>query len=195
MARATIAAIVAAAVVFAWGFVAWPTLHLYQFAFPPLKNEAAVTRMLRESTSGNGAYVIPSLPPETPATTNQQSEQAWEAFAARHREGPIAVLLYRSRGEEPMHWTVLARGYGINFAGALLLGVMMSSMGLRSFSRRLVFGFLVVLCAAVITHASLWNWFAHPDNYAAAVAADTIIGWTLGSIVLAGMVKVKQPAA
>lgn len=192
--RHLIAAAVAAIVVFFWGFAAWAGLGLWDFAFPKPANEAAVADTLKSSLDSDGAFVIP-FPPEgygsTPADPAQ--EAAFKDYEARHRAGPLALVVYRATGSEPMPPSELVRGFAIELVAALLLTCVLSAVH-GGFSRRAYVGFTIALFASTACYGVMGNFMRLPLPFVAAFWADAIIAWTLASLVIARMLPPRKPA-
>lgn len=194
MGRVLLGAVVGAVIVFAWGFLAWPTLHLYDFAVKRLPNEAALVDAMRAQPLESGAYVFPGMASHDDAATDAEKDRAMNDWKARHFKGPIGMIVYRPQGMEPMSPFVLVRGFAMYVLAALMLGGLLAGMGVSTFAKRLAFVMLIVAFAMIISHGSKWNWFAYPDNYAIATIIDGMVAWTLGGVALAGIIKVR-PAA
>lgn len=185
--RHLLAALVAAIVVFFWGFLAWPAIGIWDFAFPRANNEVAVSEALKSSLGGDGAYIVPFMPEGYGQSTDDPAKiDEFAAFEARHRAGPFALILYRASGSEVMPPSELMRGFAIEFVGALLLACLLSSVA-GGFGRRVFFGFTIALFATTACYGVMGNFMRMPLPFVFAFWADGIIAWTLASIVLAKM--------
>lgn len=185
--RHLLAAFIAAVVVFFWGFMSWAAIGIWDFAFPRATNEVAVGDALKSSLDGDGAYIVPSMPEGYGQSTDDPAKTAeFEAFEARHRAGPIALVLYRASGSGVMPPTELLRGFAIEFVGAVLLACLLSPIG-GGFGRRAFFGFTVALFAVTVCYGVMGNFMRMPFAFVFAFWADGIVAWTLASLVLAKM--------
>lgn len=185
--RHLLAAFVAAIVVFFWGFMSWAAIGIWDFAFPRPGNEAAIVETLRSSLDGDGAYVVPFMPDGYGQDTTDEAKKAEFAdFEARHRAGPIALVLYRSGGSEVMEPRELVRGFIIEFVAALLLACVLSSVK-GGFARKAFVGFTIALFAATACYGVMGNFMRMPTPFVAAFWADAVIAWTLATLVVAKM--------
>ena len=135
-----------------------------------------------------GAYVFPAEP------SNMNDKAAMDAYAAKHRAGPIGMVMFRAQGIEPMHWSMMVRGYLVFFVAAMLMSCVMVAGKMRTFGLRLGFAIIMAAFAVMVSHISNWNWMLTPDKYAAAMAVDVMIGWTLAGVAVAAIIK-PAPAA
>jgi hypothetical protein len=97
-----------------------------------------------------------------PATTAAEREAVMNRRTERHKTGPLGVVLYRPQGADPMDWMVLARGFGIEFVGALLLALLVWTHRLAAFPVRLGACLMAALFAIVATHPIQWNFLYFP---------------------------------
>lgn len=182
-------ALAGAIVFFIWGFLAWPTLHLYNFAFPATPRDGAIRSVLSDSLSHDGAFVIPSPPARTDVGSEADHEAMMQAWTERHREGPIAVILFRRAGAEPLDPMVTLRGFGIELLAAVLLALLLSCTRIPTIGGRLCFIFFAALFAVITTHAVQWNFFFLPAEYTFVMIIDPLIGWLLAGIPMAIIIR------
>lgn len=193
--RHILAALVAAVVVFFWGFLAWPVVGLWDFAFPRAANEAAVSDSLKSSLGGDGAYIVPAMPEGYGRSTADPARQAeFDAFEARHRAGPFALILYRTEGSEVMPPAELLRGFAVEFVGALLLACLLSAVP-GGFGRKVFFGFTIALFATTACYGVMGSFMRMPLPFILAFWADGLIAWTLASAVLAKLLPARAASA
>lgn len=189
MGRVILATVVGAVVVFAWGFVAWAGFNLYSFAFKNLPSEAVVVPALKSAIPETGAYWFPGMPEETAATTPEQVQTNMESWKERHKTGPLGLLLYRQTGYDAMSPSVFIRGFVIMLASALMMSLIVGGVQSNAYGKRFGAALLAALFAVLATHASNWNWFGLPDKYLMAMTLDTLVAWTLASLLIAAIVK------
>lgn len=189
--RHILAALVAAIVVFFWGFMSWAAIGIWDFAFPRPKNETAIVETLKASLDGDGAYVVPFMPEGYGQDGTDEAVKAASAdYEARHRAGPLALILYRVQGSDPMPPAELARGFGIEFVSALLLACILSTVQ-GGFARKAYVGFTIALFAATACYGVMGNFMRMPLPFVFAFWADAIIAWTLATLVIAKMTPAK----
>lgn len=189
MARLIIGAAVAAVLVFFWGFLAWAGLHLYKdWAFRGLSNESVFVSAMETGDHQSGAYFVPWVE-HADTMTEAESKAAMETWVAKHKSGPLALVIYNAQGADPESPVMLARGFAITFFAALLLGVVVRHAGCKSYVGRVLVAVTAVLFAITITHGIMWNYFHLPLNYTQAMMIDGTVGWAIGSLVLAAFIK------
>jgi hypothetical protein len=191
MVRIIIASIIAAIVLFVWGFLSWSQLNLYAFAMPSLPpgNAAALVETMGTQLPYTGVYFVPHPP------ADMSDEAALENWKQRHRRGPIALIAFNKDGTEPMHPIMFVRGFAIYLIAAVFMCMMLAGAGgwARNFITRLVFVLFAAAFATFATRGVDWNWFYIPSDYTGALVIDLFVGWFLAGLVIAGIVKPKRP--
>jgi hypothetical protein len=130
-----------------------------------------------------------------PDTTAAEREAVMNRRTERHKTGPLGVVLYRPQGADPMDWTVLARGFGIEFVGcpaAGPVGVDASAGGVSGPARRVPDGRAVRDRRDPPDSMEL---SLFPDAYVLALMIDGMVGWSLAGIAIAAIVKAPRLAA
>ncbi len=185
------AALVGAIVVFIWGFAAWAALDVYAFAFPRAQNEVAITSVLKEHLTEDGAYFLPMMPVGYGNTApDEATQKSFDDFESRIRSGPVALILYHSAGKEPMAPKELIQGFAIEFICAHLLTCMLSVIP-GSICRRVFFGFAIALFGATACYGVSGNFMHFPLGFTFACWIDAVVSWTLCSLVIALILKGK----
>ena len=87
--RLIIAAILGGIVMFAWGAVSHMVLNIEGASLKPMPNEAAVTAAMKSNIAESGIYFLPGMDMSKTATAEHQA-----AWAAKYKEGPMAMLIY-----------------------------------------------------------------------------------------------------
>ena len=194
--RHLLAALFAAIVVFFWGFLAYAAVGVWEFAYPTTKSDAAILETLDAGLAEDGAYFLPSMP-ETYMTESTDPEvlAANKSFEDRMAKGPIALVLFRKGGMQPMAASELVRGFVIELVAALLLTCVLS-IARGSVGRRIFLGFTISLFTALATWGVAGNFFHLPLAYMYSNMADAVISWTLASVVIALVLRerAQQPA-
>ncbi len=182
--RVFLASILAAILMFAWGFVFWGLLGVGPQLMQPLPAELDVLAALRNSQAPSGMYLYP-----VPA--DAKDEAAMAEFERKHLEGPLLQLAYRREGGPPMPPSVFAQGFGHYFAVALLTGCLLAltARGLPHFGGRLVFVLLVSLVAAIWGNVGDVVWWFHSPRYCVGNMAYTLGAGLVMGLVLAAIVR------
>lgn len=185
--RTIMAAVVGTLVVFLWGFVSWVGLELWSQDLQALPNEDRLLPAIREAVPATGAYAFPSrpdLPADADASAVAAAEEAWVKQA---EAGPLGVLLVRPAGATPMPASMFVTGIVLEFAGALLLAVILtvSARAGVGFGGRLLLGFGIVVFGIVAGVLVPSNFMLLPAGWTRAMAGDFAIGWGLAVIAIA----------
>ncbi|MCI0436914.1 MAG: hypothetical protein L0271_25230 [Gemmatimonadetes bacterium] len=188
MGRVVVASIVAAVLVFAWGWLAWIQVGMYEFAFRGVPHAETVVPTLESSISEPGTYYFPGMPED------QDDTAAMDAWRTQHADGPIGILHYRNPGVDPQQVSVYLRGFAIIFAGALLLACLVRASGRGTFGGRFGIAVLAALFVVCTSHASNWSWFHLPDAYSLAMSIDVVVAWLLAGAAVAAIVQPSLPA-
>ncbi len=188
--RHLFAALVGTIVVFVWGFLAWAAIPIWGFPFKAPASEGVVFQALSDNCAESGAYYLPDMPKSDQNTPDGKAE--WDAWGAKHQQGPLALVLVNRVGAEPMAIRELAMGFGIEFICALLLTCVLSGIP-GDCQRRARVGQTIALFMATAIWGVQWNFMHLPSNYILANWLDTIIAWSLCSIAISYMLS-RKPA-
>lgn len=188
--RVVLASLLAAIVLFGWGFLFWGVLPLGSAAMEeePYGGESLVTS-ISKVLGDSGVYFIPH--PTDPSLVTEEQQQR---FRERHREGPLVRIFYNKIGTEPGAPAVFIKGFVHNLSIALLMAIILAlaAPALPTFTRRLGVAFLVSAVAAVWLGLNEAIWFYHPWKYELYQAGYVLVGGLLMGLVLAAIVKAKQ---
>lgn len=192
--RILVSSAVGALIVFFWGAISWAALDLWGDAAATLTDEAEARMVegLDAVLDETGVYFAPSMPEHAADASAEIQQEAMDAWMAEHREGPIAMVIFQQEGFEPMAPSTMATGVAMDFVAALLVSVVMVAVG-GGYGRRFAAGLGMAVFAAITGHGMYWNWFQFPDAWSTAMAADQIIGWTLGTFLMAAIVRPRPP--
>ncbi|MFZ9915708.1 MAG: hypothetical protein ACO3IB_10305 [Phycisphaerales bacterium] len=183
--RHLVAAFAGAVVLFLWGFLAYAVLDVWKFAYPSTNSDATILESLDTGLSTDGAYFLPSMPDTfMTETTDPEALAANKAFEERLGKGPVALVLFRKQGMEPMAASELIRGFIIEFGAALLLTCLMSASK-GGTGGRIFFGSTIALFAALATWGVAGNFFHLPLAFMYANMADVVIGGTFCATAIA----------
>jgi hypothetical protein len=190
MKRIVLAGIVGGVVLFVWGAVAWMVVPLHTPTIKTLPNEDAIRSVLREAVKEPGVYSIPGYP-QGQSMSKQEAAAAMSSFEAKHRAGPVGVLVLRPQGGEPMEARVFLSGFILQVAVAAVAAWLLSlaAGNLRSYGARVQFVTVLGAFAALAVDLQYWNWWAFPTDYTIGMVADHVIGWFLAGLALAAIVK------
>jgi len=180
MVRVLVASVVAAVLVFVWGAVSWLAVGWHARVMSPIPDGPVISAM-QEHLPGSGVYYFP--PPPAPGATPEQQA----AFQARHATGPIGLLMFRKEGVPAMEPIVFAKGLAISAAAAFFAAI--AARGCRTFVGRYTMVVCMALFAACVGKVTEWNYWYLPTPYTLFMSADLVIGWLIGGVAIAGIVK------
>ncbi|MEE2973597.1 MAG: hypothetical protein VX672_10760 [Planctomycetota bacterium] len=189
--RTIMAAVVGTLAVFLWGLVSWGGLELWSKDLQSLPNADRLLPEIRAAVPATGAYAFPPRPDppaDADASTVAAAEEAW---VKRAEAGPVGILLVRPAGATPMSASMFVTGIVLEFAGALLLAVILSvstraGVGLGG---RLLLGFGIVVFGIVAGVLVPSNFMLLPAGWTRAMAGDFAIGWGLAVIAISLVVR------
>ncbi len=181
MKNLVLGALLAAVVLFAWGFVFWGLIPNAGVQMHP--DEAALQQHLAEGIPETGAYYVPF-----PAGADDTESMA------RHEAGPIAFLFIRLEGRPLMPVSTMIGGFLHMLITALLIGMLLRMLlpSLPAWRDRVLFVALAGLAAALWSDFTVPIWWHTPWAFFVWLAVYDIIAWTLAGAVLARFVR---PAA
>lgn len=199
--RLIIAAIAGTIIVFTWGFVSWTVLEFWSedIEFLPTENTSAYQSFMGSAGSipDSGAYVFPARPDlgnrsefEDDATYESFREVATSAWSTETRKGPSGVLLVHPGGFDPMAPSMFVRGVLLEFAGAILLAVLLAiaTKAGAGYIGRVGIGVAALAFAVVAGVLVPGNFMVLPSAWTRAMAGDMILGWGLALLVMAAIV-------
>lgn len=183
MKRILLAAVIGGAAIFIWGYLAHAVLPLGQTGIKVLPNEDAVIEGLRATISEPGLYYYPGMDPK-----QQGNTQVMEEWARKHEAGPTGLILYRPTGSPPMTPQQLLLELLGNMFSAFIAAYLLSKTG-APFARMVWLSALLGIFAWAVVSIRYWNWYGFPPDFTAAAALDHAVGWTVGGIAIAFVLK------
>jgi hypothetical protein len=191
MARVAIATVLGGIVLFAWGFVFWTQMPLPAEVIRPLPGEDQAIDAFKQNVRSSGVYVFPGYPqggPDDSLPGGLPSSAAVEEWKAKHRKGPVGMVLYNS-GREPMSPHMFILGLTLDLVISFVASVLLFSAGLSRYLPRAMFVFGLGVFAALTTHLKQANWMYFPWEYSQMLCIDVLVGSLLLAIVVAAVVK------
>lgn len=194
--RVIVAAILAAVVMFLWGFVFWGmgvATALDMMGPLPGNNDGSAGANLNQlvgEKGTTGVYIYP-----WPADPNDEATVT--RFTDQHKAGPIVQVFYRKEGSQPMSPATFAMGWLHYFVLALLAGIVlkMALPALPSFGQRVCVVSIIGLTGAIWSTIAGAIWFSHPWQYAIGDAIYGIVAGLLMAVILAAIIKPRAGTA
>ncbi|HYE97034.1 MAG TPA: hypothetical protein VD962_12570 [Rubricoccaceae bacterium] len=177
-------AVLAAVVLFLFGFVVWGLMPVDPFS--TVSDEPALSQTLVQVLPASGVYLLPD---------EGDTEEEFAAATEAMRRGPLAMVFFRREGVEPMAPAVFALGFLHMFVTALLLGLVLrqAAPALPSYGARVAFVALLGLTAAVWARLGEPIWWHFPWGFHLLYFFSDLLSWTLAGLVLARFVRRREP--
>ncbi len=175
--RLIIAAILGGIVMFAWGAVAHLFLGVGEASVLSAPGEAAITTAMRSNITDPGIYFMPGIDMKK-ATAEEK-----EAWTAKYKTGPTAILVYHPTGDEPISPKQLGIELASNIAAALVVGMILI-FAVVSWGRGVIISTLVGLSGWLSINVSYWDWYGFPTNFVTGELIEQVVGWLLTGFVL-----------
>ena len=191
--RVLLAGILGGIVMFLWGGLWHDQLPTALVGLRSLPNEQTVVGVMKTNIPEPGMYLFPGLGVPDGAPFAQKKE-AMKKLNQNAPVGPQGVLIYEPVGTG-LSGKMLATEAVTNIVQALLVAFLLAQTGLRRFSSRLGFAFVVGLVASITTNISLWNFYRFPASWIEGQIAFLILGYFLVGIIAAAIVKTGAPKA
>lgn len=172
-------------VVFVWGALSWMLLPWHYMTLQRFSDESAVARVVAANTAHSGVYVLPN-PRREPARQVQGADAAAAPPAASM---PLMFASVRLVGDIPNMGQAMAGSLAIQILGGLLAAWLLSMTRGLSYPRRVLFVTLAGVFAAVVGSLPYWNWWGFSAAYTLVSVADIVIGWFLGGLAIAKLVR------
>ncbi len=171
--KKTIAAIICAAVLFAWGAVSWMVLPWHQMVANEFTDETEVADAIRENAPRAGVYYLP--------------------FAHEdHKAGETAAFVNAlPQGYDPGMTKQFVTQFIGNLISALIVICLLSQAAGLGYWGRVGFVALVGVAIGFVSHFPYWNWFGFPTPYVIVTFFDGLIAWLLAGLVMAKLVGKK----
>lgn len=178
-------------VMFLWGGLWHEQLPFAFTGLRSLPSEAAMLSAMKSNIPEPGMYIFPGfgLPDDAPAAQKRAAMQKLEKTPSA---GPQGLLVYHPIDAGLSPKMLVTEGV-TNIIQALLVAFLLAQIGVKRFSSRLGFAFVLGVLASITTNISLWNWYGFPANFIAANVAYLVIGYFLVGIVVAAIVKAGAP--
>lgn len=178
MKRLILGSLLAAVIVFIWGFLYWNILPFRNSATLPVPDEAALTQAL-EAFPETGTYQIPDL----------RTSESEEAMTAKLSQGPSALILFRKEGVNWADPKIFIGGFLHMLITALLIGLLLRRTGLATFGARFGLVFLAGLAAAIFANLGEPIWYYQPWGWHILQFGYDLTVWIIIGLVMAKFVQ------
>lgn len=189
--RTILGSLLAAVVLFVWGFVYYTLLPINNMVSSKVPNEIVTLDMLKMQLPKEGVYVLP-YPKEFSESQKTTKTGPSPAAVKETSTGPYARIFFKPEASYAMSAKDFVLGYLHLLASALLVGLLltMARNQLPRFWQRWLFVVTAGTFAAIYVQLGGPIWFRHPWGYDLATAAFYQIGsWVLAGFPLAMLIK------
>jgi hypothetical protein len=175
---------------FAWAYVSWSSVRLYDWAVQPFPAEAEASASIARAVPKDGAYAFPWIDVDAARAGSPEARRAAvESWRSRTQEGPVGVLLVRQHGKDPLAPQRYLTGAGYLAFCSFLMSVLMAGMRCPSWVGRWAIGMVIALFAAMAADGPDLAWFQLPARWVYMGIADTFLTWTVASAAIAAVVR------
>ena len=175
MGKLLLGSVIAAAAMFAWGFVFWVVAGVPQDTLKSVPDAPAAQAALKSVFPESGAYFIPdeSLP---------QDE-----FVRLHEAGPRAFIHYNAEGAPAMAPATLLSGFLLNWVTCFLLGWLLLQTNTPGYLSRVFFLTVAGVTAALFIEYGAVIWFYANRPFQLVNMLSNSVSWLVAGLVLAWM--------
>src|SRR5690242_10101845 len=174
---------------FLWEGLSHDVLPLGQAGIKGLGNETPVMASIKQGVREPGFYIFPWVE-ETPGMSSAQKEQAMQKSMELARTGPAGMMVVHPEGTDYAMPKLLGLQLVFDVLAMLLAAILVAwCAALKSYGSRVLFVALLGVLPTLTVHLPLWNWYRFPGSYAAAQAAIHIVGFVLGGLVIAALIR------
>ena len=165
--------------IFSWNVLSWHSIFINQF-----KDEAMVSRVIRDNVQEDGVYIFPSFQKEIEGSHPTAHEEKVPD------ETPFICAVISLKGVNFFSPLPYLLSFLIHFTGAALMSYILLQLS-DHYGRRLLSVTIVGLIIGVVVYLPGWNWFGkgHDHRFTLIMMADYFISWFLMGLALAACVK------
>jgi len=183
--------IVGGIIAFVWGFVSWGVLPWHDLAINKFRNQEFVTWVIKENVTVDGVYVAPFALSDQVNLTPGEIKQEAEQQKAAMKTGPFVYAQVKTGGINPSSPLLYFYSFLTQFAGAVLISLLLMKVVDTSYGGRLFFVTMIGLLIGILGFIPNWNWFGAGYRFTLIMMADVLIQWFLVGLFLAGFMKPK----
>ena len=185
--RILLAGILGGIVMFLWGGLWHDQLPTAFAGLRSLPSQQTIVSTLKANVPEAGMYLFPGFGVPDSASFAEK-KAAMQNLEKNPPAGPQGLLIY-SPAAIGLSPKMLVTEAATNIIQALLVAFLLAQTGLKRFSSRLGFVFVLGLVAATTTNISLWNFYQFSTAWIVGQISFLIIGYLLVGIIVAAIVK------
>jgi len=189
MFKAIFGGVIGGIVAFVWGFISWTVLPWHDMAINKFRNQEFVTWVIKENVTVDGVYMAPYGQTDQVNLTPGEIKQEIKQQEAAMKAGPYVFAHVKVGGMNMNSPWPYVYSFLTQFAGAMLISILLLKVVVASYGGRLFFVTMVGLIVGVLGLIPGWNWFGAGYRFTLIMMADYLIQWFLVGLFLAGFVK------
>ena len=178
MLRTAFGCILAAILIFFWGFIYWGLGPYPSLIWKQVADHEAASRALREHFPERGTYFLPG-----PVDDAKEHE-------ARFERGPVAMVhMVHPQGHAMFDPSVMGQGFVLNLVVVILVAVLLHNLALPTYLGRVAMVTLVGIAASLLIDGGDVVWWQISWEWKLYQAVYDVSVWVLAGLVLAALVK------
>ncbi|NGX37170.1 MAG: hypothetical protein K1000chlam2_00323 [Chlamydiae bacterium] len=162
--------IVGGVLVFLWYMLSWMVLPMHKGVMNKFAEPSEVTSCITRYAPHDGIYVIPG----------------WEA---EPEPGQPFIMVNIKRGVDFSNTSQMICGVITNIIAAGFITYLLLRAKAMKYWNRVWFVTVVGIVVALVGVVPAWNWWHYPAMWSVLEMFDILVGWFLGGLVIAKLVK------
>jgi hypothetical protein len=187
--RVILGAIIGGILVFAWSMVSWMVLPYHAQSIHQFKDEAGLTKVIKEHAEHSGVYVLPFVPGDTLSKPAAEQKSIWEAVQKKQQEGPMVFASVALEGTKVSMKTSMIYGLILQIAGAFIISLILRGFCCSGYFCRLFTVSLIGVLVGLLGNAPNLIWWQFSLPFTLICGLDAFIGWTIAGLLMAAIVK------
>jgi hypothetical protein len=177
--KAMIGIVLAAVAMFVWGFLFWTVLPFSKAILRNAPDETALAQALGAQLKDSGVYVLPGM----------NAGQPEAEYVSRSKAGPLAWVIFRREGTDPMSPTTFVAGFVHMLVSVSLLAWLLKLAGPDTYTGRFGLALVASLAGSVFSNLGKPIWWIQPWNFHILNFAYDVTSWALAALLLAHFVR------
>jgi hypothetical protein len=188
--KIVLAGILGGLALFVWESVAHMALPLGEAGIKGFgEHEAPLFTAFKEHVKEPGFYFFPA-PEDKPGMTSDQKSKAMADAMNRMATEPTGIMIIYPQGR----FVNLGTRLPVQLAGDIVVmliaaWLLSQAIMLKGYGARVLFVALMGLIPTLQSDMPQWNWYGFPETYFGAQFLVHIVGFALGGLVLARLIK------